>query len=206
MHLLESYSRRQLDPAESRALQESPFRHPIPRKLYWTPSLIVTNNPQIQASIQRENMPEEPQETAGPILVIEDNWHDLVLMAHVLDDLDLKGRVIAVHNGAAALERIIDVENGRIQKPTGIIVDLGLPDIPGEQVIAEIRRQTSLQDTPVVIFSDAPLDKCEALVEKYGLQGCRQKPADFAEFQKCFAELLLRWINGEKSKSAESVA
>jgi len=152
-------------------------------------------------------MLEEQRETAGPILVIEDNWHDLVLMTHVLDDLDLKGRVIAVHNGAAALERIFDVENGRIEKPTAIVVDLGLPDIPGEQVIAEIRRQKSLEKTPVVIFSDAPLDKCEALTEKYGLQGCRQKPADFAEFQRVFAELLLRWIDGgEKSTSAKGVA
>ena len=89
-------------------------------------------------------MSAELRAASGPILVIEDNWHDLVLMNHVLDDLDLKGRVIAVHNGAAALERIIDVENGKIEKPVAIIVDLGLPDIPGEQLIAEIRRQSTL--------------------------------------------------------------
>jgi CheY-like chemotaxis protein len=167
----------------------------------------VTNNPETHPSIKRENMSEEQREISGPILVIEDNWHDLVLMTHVLDDLDLKGQVMAVHNGTAALERILEVENGRIAKPTAIVVDLGLPDIPGEQVIAEIRRQKSLENTPVVIFSDAPLERCEALVNKYVLQGCRQKPADFAEFQRVFAELLLRWINGgEKSKSAEGVA
>ncbi len=151
-------------------------------------------------------MSAELRAASGPILVIEDNWHDLVLMNHVLDDLDLKGRVIAVHNGAAALERIIDVENGKIEKPAAIIVDLGLPDIPGEQLIAEIRRQPTLQDTPVAIFSDAPLEKCEALAKKYGLQDCRQKPSDFAEFQKVFAALLQRWIGDEHSKSADSVA
>src|SRR5256885_5651181 len=94
-------------------------------------------------------MADEQQATSGPVLVIEDNWHDLVLMTHVLDDLDLKGRVLAVHNGAAALERIADIENGRVEKPAAIIVDLSLPDIPGEQLIAEIRRQSSLQNTPV---------------------------------------------------------
>jgi CheY-like chemotaxis protein len=151
-------------------------------------------------------MSEELQAISGPILVIEDNWHDLVLMNHVLDDLDLKGRVIAVHNGAAALERILDVENGKIEKPTAIIVDLGLPDMPGELLIAQIRRMTSLEDTPVAIFSDAPLEKSEPILEKYRLQACHQKPSDFAEFQKVFAGILQRWIGGEKSKSADSVA
>ena len=151
-------------------------------------------------------MSEELRATSGPILVIEDNWHDLVLMNHVLDDLDLKGRVIAVHTGAAALERMMDVENGKIERPAAIIVDLGLPDIPGEQLIAQIRRLITLEDTPVAIFSDAPLEKSEAIAKKYELQACHQKPSDFAEFQKVFAGLLQRWIGGEKSKSADSVA
>lgn len=153
-------------------------------------------------------MADEQQSTSGPVLVIEDSWHDLVLMTHVLDDFDLKGKVIAVHSGAAALERIADIENGRVQKPAAIIVDLSLPDIPAEQVIAEIRRQSSLANTPVVVFADGPLEQLQTVVDKFGLQGCRQKPADFAEFQKCFAELLSRWLGGrgEKSKSAEGVA
>lgn len=153
-------------------------------------------------------MADEQQGASGPVLVIEDNWHDLVLMTHVLDDFDLKGRVIAVHSGAAALERIADIENGRVQKPAAIIVDLSLPDIPADQVIAEIRRQSSLENTPVVIFADGPLEQLQAIVDKFGLQGCCEKPADFAEFQKRFAGLLSRWLGGggEKSKSAESVA
>lgn len=153
-------------------------------------------------------MADEQQSTSGPILVIEDSWHDLVLMTHVLDDFDLKGQVIAVHSGAAALERIADIESGRVQKPAAIIVDLSLPDIPAEQVIAELRRQSSLQNTPVVIFADGPLEQLQTVVEKFGLQGCCQKPADFAEFQQRFAELLSRWLAGrsEKTKSAEGVA
>lgn len=153
-------------------------------------------------------MADEQQSTSGPVLVIEDNWHDLVLMTHVLDDFDLKGQVIAVHTGAAALERIADIENGRVHRPIAIILDLSLPDISAEQLIAEIRRQSSLENTPVVIFSDGPVEELQAIVDKFGLQGCCEKPADFAEFQKRFAELLSRWIGsrGEKSKSADSVA
>lgn len=153
-------------------------------------------------------MADEQQSTSGPVLVIEDNWHDLVLMTHVLDDLDLKGQVTAVHTGAAALERIADIENGRVHKPVAIIVDLSLPDISAEQIITEIRRQSSLENTPVVVFSDGPVNEMQAIVDKFGLQGCCEKPADFAEFQKCFAELLSRWIGnrGEKSKSADTVA
>jgi CheY-like chemotaxis protein len=153
-------------------------------------------------------MADEQQSPCGPVLVIEDSWHDLVLMTHVLDDLDLKGQVIAVHSGAAALERLADIENGRVHKPAAIIVDLSLPDISAEQLIAEIRRQGSLENTPVVVFSDGPLEELQAVVDKFGLQGCCEKPANFDEFQKRFAELLHRWIGGrgEKSKSADGVA
>ncbi|HEX7962532.1 MAG TPA: response regulator [Terriglobales bacterium] len=153
-------------------------------------------------------MADEQQSTCGPVLVIEDSWHDLVLMTHVLDDLDLKGQVTAVHSGAAALERIANIESGRVQKPAAIILDLSLPDISAEQLIAEIRRQSSLQDTPVIVFSDGPVEELQAVVDKFALQGCCEKPADFDEFQKRFAELLQRWIGGrgEKSKSADGVA
>ena len=153
-------------------------------------------------------MADEQQSTCGPVLVIEDSWHDLVLMTHVLDDLDLKGHVVAVHNGAAALERIADIENGRVHTPAAIIVDLSLPDISAEQLIAEIRRQSSLEKTPVIVFSDGPIEQLQAMVDKFALQGCCEKPADFDEFQKRFAELISRWTGGrgEKSKSADGAA
>ena len=160
-----------------------------------------------QASIKVAGMVAEQRTLSGPILVIENSWHDLVLMTHVLDDLNLKGRVIAVHNGMAALDRITEIEEGKVEQPAAIIVDLCLPDIPGEQLVAEIRQRQSLQNTPVVLFSDAPLEELARISQRFSLQGYCQKPAGFAEFQQCFSQLLLRWVYGEgKQKSAEGIA
>ena len=141
------------------------------------------------------------------MLVVEDSWHDLVLMTHVLDDLKLKGRVIAVHNGTAALNHLLLIEEGKVEKPAAIFVDLALPDISGEQLIAELRGRQTVKEIPIVIFSDAPLERAQELVREFNLQGCRQKPADFGEFQKCFSELLSHWLPAQqKSRSAEGIA
>ncbi len=127
------------------------------------------------------------------ILIVEDTWNDLVLMNTVLDELGLKGQVVAVHTARAALDFLSGVERGRNPEPIVIFVDLGLPDMPGQALISDLRSRSSFRSTPIVIFSDLPVNKSEELARDLEVQSCHQKPARFETFQQSFSDLILPW-------------
>lgn len=78
----------------------------------------------------------------GPILVVDDDRHIRELVRRYLESDG--SAVLTAGTGAAALEMI------RSAAPSLVVLDLGLPDVPGEAVLREIR---AAGDTPVLILS-----------------------------------------------------
>lgn len=78
----------------------------------------------------------------GPILVVDDHQQIRDLLRRYLERDGFA--VLTAGTGAAALEAI------RSSAPSLVVLDLGLPDIPGETVLREIR---AAADTPVLILS-----------------------------------------------------
>ncbi len=78
----------------------------------------------------------------GPVLVVDDDQHIRDLVRRYLES---DGSVVlTAASGAAALELV------RSAAPALVVLDLGLPDVPGESVLREIREAG---DTPVLILS-----------------------------------------------------
>jgi two-component system, OmpR family, KDP operon response regulator KdpE len=93
-------------------------------------------------------------EKGARILVVDD---EPAILRTLTRNLSAHGfDVAAANTGAEA----IDAYGAR--RPDLVILDLGLPDIPGTQVIREIRRRAN---TPVIVLSvrEAERDKVEAL-------------------------------------------
>jgi len=78
----------------------------------------------------------------GPILVVDDHQQIRDLVRRYLESDGFA--VLTAATGAAALEMI------RSSAPSLVVLDLGLPDVPGETVLRELR---AAGDTPVVILS-----------------------------------------------------
>ena len=76
------------------------------------------------------------------VLIIEDEKNIQTFMSKVLRRHDYK--VLCADTGAEGLELI------RSQCPDIVLLDLGLPDMDGSAVIADIRTWTS---TPVIVIS-----------------------------------------------------
>jgi signal transduction histidine kinase/CheY-like chemotaxis protein len=72
-------------------------------------------------------------------------------------------------------------------KPNGILLDLGLPDMDGSEVLHEIKTQHALAAIPVYIVSGR--EKDAALLEK-GLLGYLQKPVNVEQISQAVVELL----------------
>ncbi len=78
----------------------------------------------------------------GPILVVDDDRQIRELVRRYLESDG--SPVLTAATGAAALDMV------RSASPALVVLDLGLPDVPGEAVLREIR---SAGDVPVLILS-----------------------------------------------------
>ncbi len=87
------------------------------------------------------------------LLVIEDDITQLNAMVNLIGSGEVS--VTAVRSGDEAIEAL---NTGKFDC---IVVDLGLPDIPGDQLIERIRMQAEHARTPIVVYTGRDLSRQE---------------------------------------------
>jgi CheY-like chemotaxis protein len=87
------------------------------------------------------------------LLVIEDDLTQLNAMVNLISSGEVA--ITAVRSGAEALEAL---QNTRFDC---IVVDLGLPDVGGDQLIEQIRMQRDHARTPVIVYTGRELTRQE---------------------------------------------
>jgi PAS domain S-box-containing protein len=109
----------------------------------------------------------------GTVLYIEDNRANLRLMEDILAYRPAVRLLTAVQGDAG-------LELARQHQPDAILLDAHLPDMPGEEVVRQVRSDARLHSTPVVIISadaTAPqIERCRAA----GASEYLTKPIDVA--------------------------
>jgi len=83
--------------------------------------------------------------TGQRILVVEDERHDADLIIAVASSLDLRAEVVRSLVGAR--------EALRRSRPLGIVLDLGLPDGRGDQLLRELKRSATHRDISVIVVT-----------------------------------------------------
>jgi CheY-like chemotaxis protein len=131
-----------------------------------------------------------------PILLVEDNPHDLELTLIALERSQLANEVIVVRDGADALDYLhmrgafADRDHGN---PAVVLLDLKLPKVDGLEVLAEIRGQLALKSLPVVMLTSSREE--QDLIRSYelGVNAYVVKPVDFQEFVRAISDLGIFW-------------
>ena len=93
-------------------------------------------------------------------------------------------QVIHVSDGESGLKAAVE------EVPDIILIDLGLPDIDGQTLIALIKRVPELNDTPMVAVTAWPEDTAREMAEAYGCDGFISKPINTRSFPDQVAEFL----------------
>ena len=118
---------------------------------------------------------EEPGRAPHVILQIEDN----------LSNLKLVERIVQRRPGIellAATQGGLGIELARQHRPDLILLDLHLPDMPGQEVLRRLQSYPETRRVPVVILSaDATKTKIARLMES-GASAYLTKPLDVADF------------------------
>ncbi|HXB25137.1 MAG TPA: MHYT domain-containing protein [Gemmatimonadaceae bacterium] len=133
-------------------------------------------------------MAKPPQATNGQrpsrtILYVEDNLSNLSLVQRILahrPDVEL----IPSMQGGLALEL------ARLHRPDLVLLDLHLPDIPGEEVLNQLRQAPDCRQIPVVVLSaDATPSQIDRLMGA-GAHAYVTKPLDVKPFMAIVNEVL----------------
>ncbi len=89
-----------------------------------------------------------------------------------------------------AMQGRLGLELARQHRPDLVLLDLHLPDIPGEQVLRELHADPQLRRTPVIVLSaDATPGQVERLVA-IGARAYLTKPLDVRRFLALVDEAL----------------
>ncbi len=109
------------------------------------------------------------------LLYIEDNLSNLLLIQKILGSRDTVELI-------SAMQGRMGIDLAREHRPRLILLDLHLPDIPGEEVLRELGQDPRTEDIPVVVMS---ADATPSSVNRLLAAGAREyltKPLDMETF------------------------
>jgi len=131
-----------------------------------------------------------------PILLVEDNPHDLELTLIALSKSQLANQVVICRDGAEALDYLLqrgDYATRNAGNPAVVLLDLKLPKVDGLEVLKTVRETAALRSMPVVMLTSSKEE--QDLVRSYelGVNAYVVKPVDFTEFVRAIADLGIFW-------------
>lgn len=131
-----------------------------------------------------------------PILLVEDNPHDLELTLIALSKSQLANEVVVVRDGAEALDylhRRGEFHGRVVGSPAVILLDLKLPKVDGLEVLKDIRCTEGLKAVPVVMLTSSKEEQDVVRSYALGVNAYVVKPVDFNEFVRAIGDLGIFW-------------
>lgn len=131
-----------------------------------------------------------------PILLVEDNPHDLELTLIALSKSQLANEVVVVRDGAEALDylhRRGEFAKRQLGSPAVILLDLKLPKVDGLEVLKDIRHTDALKAVPVVMLTSSKEEQDVVRSYELGVNAYVVKPVDFNEFVRAIGDLGIFW-------------
>lgn len=121
------------------------------------------------------------------ILLADDDKNDCLLFKDALEELPVSAMLTIVHNGEQLIEEI--TKKGS-KLPDVLFLDLNMPRKNGFASLGEIKRNTDLQNLPVIIFSTASDIETVKNVFRDAAHYYICKPVDFSKLKKVIYEAL----------------
>ena len=132
-----------------------------------------------------------------PILIVEDNPDDEILILRSLKKANIKNNIAIVRDGVEALDYLLGTGQYAESKPafpTVVLLDLKLPKIDGLEVLQRLRDNERTKTLPVVVLTSS--DEEDDIVRSYelGVNSYVRKPVEFGKFSEAVGQLGLYWL------------
>ena len=137
-----------------------------------------------------------PAAPLRPILLAEDNPHDVELTLAALHHAHLANEIVVVHDGAQALAWLRRQGAYALRPPTPpavVLLDLRMPRVDGLETLRQIRADHDLAATPVVILTSSRGESDLIAGHQLGANAYVVKPVDFDGFISAVSQLGIFW-------------
>jgi CheY-like chemotaxis protein len=131
----------------------------------------------------------DPQQQVH-ILLVEDDPGDVLMTQEAFEHHRIRNPLHVVTDGAAALRFLRgEGEYAGAARPGLILLDLNLPLMNGNEVLAEIKSDEQLRSIPVVVLTTSRTE--EDIVRSYNLHANAYvtKPVDFTRFMEVIRQI-----------------
>jgi chemotaxis family two-component system response regulator Rcp1 len=144
------------------------------------------------------------------ILLVEDNRADVRLTREALTEGKVRNNLHVAPDGIVALEMLRQKgPSAKAPRPDLILLDLNLPKMNGRELLAEIKKDESLRQIPVVVLTTSEDE--EDIVRSYELHAnCYVvKPVGLEQFLEVVRQIDSFWLevvklpHPSKEKGAE---
>ena len=123
-----------------------------------------------------------------PILVVDDDIEDHVIMQEYFEDVNHRDSVKFVVNGLEAIHYLESQKKGVL--PRLIILDINMPIMNGTQTLLHIKRDPELKNIPVVIYSTSENETEKRKTLSLGALDYIVKPHTLEEGAKMISKFL----------------
>ena len=131
-----------------------------------------------------------------PILLVEDHPYDQELALFALKRSNLANEVVAVNDGAEALDYLFR-RGAFADRPAGnpvvVLLDLKMPKVDGHEVLQEIRANPDTARIPVVMLTGSKEERDIAMSYELGVNAFIVKPIDFKDLVQAVGEVGAFW-------------
>jgi type II secretory ATPase GspE/PulE/Tfp pilus assembly ATPase PilB-like protein/CheY-like chemotaxis protein len=129
---------------------------------------------------------EESPHTAGPVLLVEDDPQDRLLIGSIVRDLGFQ--VVEAEDGETALQHL-QRDHGAYSL---VLLDLMLPGLSGVEVLRRIRGSIETQYLPVLVLTSSPNPRHEIELLDLGADDYMLKPVSVERLQSRIRAVLRR--------------
>lgn len=134
---------------------------------------------------------------SAPLLYLEDVASDAQLALTEFRRMGVGDRVVHMRDGGELLSYLQGIEDPaggkRNPVPALVILDLGLPEIHGMQLLNMLRSRRSLRRIPVVIFSGSEDPSVISAAYDAGACSFVWKSGDITKFRKALHSIVEYW-------------
>jgi len=132
--------------------------------------------------------------TSKPVLLVEDDDVDAMMVRKAVDDLEIAGPLIRVSNGEEALKHLKNQDN---ERPCIIFLDLNMPRMNGTEFLKVVKADDALRNIPIIVLTTSK-EQCD-IVGSFDLcvAGYMVKPVDYERFVQALKTIDLYWTLSE---------
>lgn len=137
----------------------------------------------------------EPAKTKLKILLVDDNPADVKLMENLFKSSRFEVKLRIAQDGEEALRVLSHSSFEGKEDPDMILLDLNLPKIDGQEVLARVKAHRGLKQIPVLILTSSSNPQDVELAKQNQADDYMIKPAGIKDFSALVNHLEDFWFN-----------